>query len=350
MTTFKYKPNKIKYINCINTLDSTHKTFANKFKHNKQILEQKKERYNKIIEELNDIDKANSYTIDDIKNKSKLKKELHMLQDDINDIENDVNEINYYKNTGDLIMEYYDETDDEESSNACLEDAVCNDGNMCEKNEVCARIIQFGAPPNITNIDSASVAKNDESSVLDKLNDISKKNRKQKKETKNRAKTIKSNKCSILDFFKDDIVNECDGSNNTCDQNDKNNCLISNKEADCDKCINDNTNCKAKDNCSQMQKNKATIFEQYLKLLNGNYNMQNKNQCMPMCNNCNIDKVLMQSEGMYVCTKCGEVENVIIESDIPNYKDQIQEKPAYCIWVRRTGGCGFARILFIIMN
>jgi hypothetical protein len=34
----------------------------------------------------------------------------------------------------------------------------------------------------------------------------------------------------------------------------------------------------------------------------------------------------MYSDGIFVCPKCGEFEQFVIESDIPNYKDQLQEK------------------------
>ena len=46
-----------------------------------------------------------------------------------------------------------------------------------------------------------------------------------------------------------------------------------------------------------------------------------------ICTMCEIEKTLIQSEGCYVCTKCGEVEHVIIESEILNHRDTANEKP-----------------------
>jgi hypothetical protein len=38
---------------------------------------------------------------------------------------------------------------------------------------------------------------------------------------------------------------------------------------------------------------------------------------------------LIQSEGIYVCQKCGKFEYIIIESEIPSHKDSMNEKPKY---------------------
>ena len=35
-----------------------------------------------------------------------------------------------------------------------------------------------------------------------------------------------------------------------------------------------------------------------------------------------MERILVQSDGLYVCSKCGDAENVLIESDVPNYKDR----------------------------
>ena len=47
------------------------------------------------------------------------------------------------------------------------------------------------------------------------------------------------------------------------------------------------------------------------------------------CLNCNIEKTLIHSEGIYVCKKCFEVESIIIDSEKPNYKDPTPEKSGY---------------------
>ena len=48
------------------------------------------------------------------------------------------------------------------------------------------------------------------------------------------------------------------------------------------------------------------------------------------CENCNIDKTLINSEGIFVCQQCGEVEQIIIDSEKPNYKEAVSDtKPGY---------------------
>ena len=47
------------------------------------------------------------------------------------------------------------------------------------------------------------------------------------------------------------------------------------------------------------------------------------------CNKCNIEKTLERSNGLLVCRNCGTCELIQIDSDIPNYKDPMPDKPGY---------------------
>lgn len=295
MTAFKYKPNKIKYLDEINTLDSTHKAFAKRFNTGREDIEDKKQQKIKLTEELENLDDDGEFDISVIKKMNKLKKEIKALDDQINDIENNISEINYYSNAGDFIIEYYNEEH--------------NDIQSLDVNEIKEKqVIE------------------EEECQLDKLNDISKINRKPKKNTKKRARNVITNQKSILDFFDEDNNATKDKINKTKKKKEKE---------------DTNTNGQVK--------NKATLYDQYMKIIDPSYNTSNKTKQIAYCKTCNVDKLLLQSDGIFVCTKCGEFENVIIESDIPNYKDQLQEKPAYIIRMRRTGRCGIVRFL-IIMN
>jgi hypothetical protein len=76
--------------------------------------------------------------------------------------------------------------------------------------------------------------------------------------------------------------------------------------------------------------NKATLQEQYLILTDKNYACEKirfKKQIY--CSICKIEKILFQSEGAYKCTKCGETEEVIMESEIPSHADLSNEKQKY---------------------
>lgn len=69
--------------------------------------------------------------------------------------------------------------------------------------------------------------------------------------------------------------------------------------------------------------------------INTNYNnILNKTTLMvdvkpTFCNKCNCEKIVVLSDGLIICKQCGEVDDIIIESDIPNYKDNNVEKPIY---------------------
>ena len=43
------------------------------------------------------------------------------------------------------------------------------------------------------------------------------------------------------------------------------------------------------------------------------------------CDNCNIEKILITSESLYVCEQCGECNSTIIETEKTSYKDNLIE-------------------------
>jgi hypothetical protein len=152
---------------------------------------------------------------------------------------------------------------------------------------------------------------------LDLLNELSKKKRKEKKTTKKRVKNVES------------LINN---NNNIFDYID-----------DSKKVTKDNTNVH----------DRAALYEDYKIVLEG---YTNKKRINRPCINCNIDKVLIYSEGIYACLICGEVENCIVESEITNYKDPMVEKPTFpykrknhfCEWT--VGNCSSKLILKRLAN
>ena len=69
------------------------------------------------------------------------------------------------------------------------------------------------------------------------------------------------------------------------------------------------------------ESNKAELLDEYLSIVDSNYIKSTNNKNSHICSICNIEKTLIQSEGVLVCTKCGDVEFTIIDSDKPSYKD-----------------------------
>jgi hypothetical protein len=75
--------------------------------------------------------------------------------------------------------------------------------------------------------------------------------------------------------------------------------------------------------------NKAALFNNYKTIVNGTYDKNKETSIIKYCKDCNTEKILNHSEGMYECINCGETELIIVESDIANYKDQIPDVTNY---------------------
>jgi hypothetical protein len=275
---FKFKPDKIKYLSNIDTLDSIHKTKIDFINKKREDFPKKQKRFVKLQNDLVEFDKKTD--IDDyISIRSKLIDEINNLEEEINLIENYDEEIEYYFKTHQILFNYYDITDGQnpkEFQEKIVEEFNDNININIEENN------------SKWNFDGIDIFDN-KSNKLDLLNELSKKKRKEKKVTKRRVKNIES------------LINN--NNNNIFDYIDGN------------KTNNNNT-----------VQDRATLYEDYKIVLEG---YTNKKKINRPCLNCKIDKVLIYSEGIYVCMNCGEVENCIIESEITNYKDPMVEKPTF---------------------
>lgn len=148
-------------------------------------------------------------------------------------------------------------------------------------------------------IDNTITSKNTEKTnlVSDKLNELnleSQQYRKEKKIAKKRiGKPQLETSVDILSFFKDSDTEKPDSNN-----------------------------------IEVTVSNKATLYDNYCKIVNQNY-VETKKNMNNLCKNCNKERTLIPAEALFVCTKCGEVEHVIMESEIPNHKDTSTEKSKY---------------------
>jgi len=69
---------------------------------------------------------------------------------------------------------------------------------------------------------------------------------------------------------------------------------------------------------------KAQIFYKYLKRTNQiDLNYKQKKNKIKICSQCNIDKVLHLQDGLISCVQCGNCDFILVDSDIPSYKNQI---------------------------
>jgi hypothetical protein len=292
--SFKFKPSKVKFTREHRTLDEIHRETIEKFDeieikitHLKQkifILEKKLEQEKQ---------KENNNRINLL-----LEKKIKELTHELNNLNSSNDEMDYFEKTRDILLKYYKNENKLESHHI--------DNNLLDSDsEEESKIISINSD---IDMDDPLMDR------LNKLNDINNKSIKEKKPVKKKKNNndTTQNK-SILSFLSMSSIVE---NNDTVNSDDDNNTTTTNT-------INEDT-------ISTIINEKGTLKEQYLSLTDSKY-MCEKVKLSPIkkCSTCNIEKTLIQSEGIYVCQLCGKFEYVIIESEIPSHKDSLNEKPKY---------------------
>ena len=97
------------------------------------------------------------------------------------------------------------------------------------------------------------------------------------------------------------------------------------------------------ENNKKLKLDRASLYDDYKILLEGYFTHKKNNK---ICINCNIDKILIYSEGIYACVKCGDVERCIIENESTNYKDPMIEKPTFP-YKRKNHFCEWILLIFL---
>jgi hypothetical protein len=287
MSTFKLKPGKARQISDINTLDEIHRKHISEFKNRKKQLPKKKIKLSRLDKQLVKLESksSNEYTTNDVRTRSKLKCDIKNLHDEIYDIENDISEIEYYSKTEDILMDYYDIIEDE-------------DDHLYEENP---ELSSAKHASEITNLD-----------ILDRLNLMNKQKKNVKKVTRRRKK--KQNNCNANDirtFF---------------------GCQVEDNNAHvADETSSDNPDNILGINNSAFRGNRATYLENYRMMIDYEYSSEHRKDYNPIrhCHSCFHEKTLIHCDGNYVCENCGEVEMVIVDSERPNYKENVPDKPGY---------------------
>jgi ribosomal protein S27AE len=73
---------------------------------------------------------------------------------------------------------------------------------------------------------------------------------------------------------------------------------------------------------------RATLCDKFLQVTE-NVSRNKDYIFVQSCPTCNQEMILHHSDGRYSCTTCGISQEIIIDSDKPNYKDPIPDKKAY---------------------
>lgn len=279
MSIFKLKPEKTRFITEIKTLDETHKKIIMQFKKRKNTLPRKKYKLSQLEQKLNELEEKKLYSNEDIILKSKLRDEINELKREIYDIENNISEIEYYSKIDELLIDYYKILEQE---NVYLNEDKLNSNQFVEIKNTDQTVDNINVDP----LD-----------ILNKLNTNVKKIKRISKRKKKKEIQISSN--SIISYFKQQQQQ-----------------------------INNQINEKQLKN----KIDRAKLLDQYLTLIDTEYlcNKRKEKNYLKTCDYCDNEKTLIQSEGIYVCKFCGEVEMIIIESEKQNYKDSSSpEKPGY---------------------
>lgn len=117
MTTFRYKTNKYtKDINNITTLDIEHKKRENLFINKKKTIDNKNIKLDKLKKDLYNLEKKNDYTDEGIRRKAEIKDSIRNLEKEIYNVDNNIDEIDYYYKTYNILLDYYNEDKNEEEN------------------------------------------------------------------------------------------------------------------------------------------------------------------------------------------------------------------------------------------
>jgi hypothetical protein len=285
-------------------MDELHNNFMSDQGKKKSEVPMKKERLRTLRQQLIELDNSKELTsTGDIKLKSNIKSEIKQLENDITDATDNDEMLNYVSKAGHLLVDYYDiingdqynTQDDAEQEELekeithLSEVSIITDSDTMDTNDL-IDIIEISE----TETTSQETSNDYISSRLKSLHQASQKTRKVKKPVKKRQ-IVNKPPCSrsILSFLQpDDEEQESSTQKTTV--------------------------------------NRATLQDKYLMVMDKSYACDKiKTDIVVMCTQCDIEKTLFQSEGRYICKKCGETEHIIMESEVPSHKELSSEKQKY---------------------
>uniref|UniRef100_A0A6C0F140 Viral late gene transcription factor 3 zinc ribbon domain-containing protein n=1 Tax=viral metagenome TaxID=1070528 RepID=A0A6C0F140_9ZZZZ len=329
---FKTKAKNRQIIDDRQTLDAKHNNILQGFNDNKDNISELYNELEKIKDILNNlnIQNAKSHILNmdlqkqiwDIDDKKKL------LEEQIYKIENNIDENAYMLKTGKLINNYYRIIDDEKKYASV---SVVNDSR---------NIINLQPLDNNT-IDNNNTINNNTIHIdtLEKTLEIDDHNTINNNTINNNIK-----KKTIIDWFQPNSMSmSIPISDNNFDLEKKKNPIqnpIQKKKTafkfkedvqKYDDSNNTNNNRNSKGNSNIIQ-NKDIIYEKFMKLIDRNYVNVNNDEIdiFDSCSKCSIEMLLNNNTGQLICPTCGMMENIIVDSDKPSFKDPPKEMTSFC--------------------
>jgi hypothetical protein len=269
MSEFKFKPDKPKYIDTVDTVENMHSKALNEISKKINGLNDTIKKHEELQQMLHDMtfQSCASRGLNYVTERANLLQQIEALDEEIQQSKDHQSELNYFQTFENTIFDYYNIIDEFK-----LEVPTEND-----------------AEQHVTTIfDDIPLFEKNSMSLLEQLHEKSKNNRKEKKTTRRRVRDI------------DTLMKESNTTTNIFQY------------------INDGE--------TDANKNRAQLYQDYILLRDG---YKTQKIVSRMCPTCNIERLQMQSEGIFVCTQCGLSEGGIIESETNNYKEPIIEKPTF---------------------
>ena len=89
------------------------------------------------------------------------------------------------------------------------------------------------------------------------------------------------------------------------------------------------------DESSPHTANKASLLNDYLKITNHTTNKLSHNAILE-CPECQTEMTVHQHDGLMVCTGCGRSNDILLDTDKPNYKEPVQTSKNYTAYKRKN--------------
>lgn len=75
---------------------------------------------------------------------------------------------------------------------------------------------------------------------------------------------------------------------------------------------------------------KKELFDKFKIITDKHYVEAQPKSKLNLCDRCQVEKTLIQSEGRLVCSVCGISECIIVDSEKPSYREHVQENSYFC--------------------
>lgn len=283
---FKEKSSKKKINTDTNetyTLDAMHNNMIKKFENTDKELSY----YNNLLNKyklssniiFNELNKETDKYLSNILWSSNidLREKIIDTKNKINELNNNYDEIEYYKNTSYILFQYYDTVDKQSHIN----NALVGNNNII-KSSVDLSIKQGRSVYKSETKKKKAMSSKNTINVLDALNNIN-----------NNSVREEDNKTSIANIENNDSTSE----------NTKN---------------------------EETVEDKSTLVDKYMSIINKKYVRNVEDDNIEICKECNSKMICLQQDAIMICNTCGYQELLLVEQNRPILKQNTKDTSHFC--------------------